>query len=128
LSTLRAYAQQQWQPDSSFATRCIGLAQMAPNLLELLPFLSQRGAQLVSSPCSVQFKPFVEKEKEKLEKIRGHLREADAARREGNYQVAIAAARKSFKVDKNNSKGMLLVNLLTKEAAEAEKKAEVRNF
>ncbi len=70
----------------------------------------------------------VEKEKEKLEKIRGHLREADAARREGNYQVAIAAARKALKVDKNNSKGMLLVNLLTKEAAEAEKKAEVREL
>jgi serine/threonine-protein kinase len=70
----------------------------------------------------------VEKEKEKLEKIRGLLREADAARREGNYQAAIAAARKALKVDKNNSKGMLLVNLLTKEAAEAEKKAEVKEL
>ena len=70
----------------------------------------------------------VEKEKEKLEKIRGLLREADAARREGNYQAAIAAARKALRVDKNNSKGMLLVNLLTKEAAEAEKKAEVREL
>lgn len=70
----------------------------------------------------------VEKEKEKFEEIRGLLREADAARREGNYQAAIAAARKALKVDKNNSKGMLLVNLLTKEAAEAEKKAEVKEL
>jgi serine/threonine-protein kinase len=70
----------------------------------------------------------VEKEKDKLEKIRGFLREADSARREGNYQAAIAAARKALKVDKNNSKGMLLVNLLTKEAAEAERKAEVKEL
>src|SRR6202034_2044767 len=57
----------------------------------------------------------VEKAKERLEKIRGYLRQADSARRDGDYQGAIAAARKVLKVDKTNSKGMMLVDLLTKE-------------
>jgi serine/threonine-protein kinase len=68
----------------------------------------------------------VEKAKERLEKIRGYLRQADSARRDGDYQGAIAAARKVLKVDKTNSKGMMLVDLLTKEAAEAERKREVK--
>ncbi len=91
--------------------------------------LINEGLELESSNAELtKLRHQVEKEKEKLEKIRGLLREADAARREGNYQAAIAAARKALKVDKNNSKGMLLVNLLTKEAAEAEKKAEVKEL
>lgn len=78
------------------------------------------------NPELTKFKQHVEKEKAKLEKIRGFLRQADSARRDGNYQEAIAAARKALKVDKSNSKGMLLVSLLTKEAAEAEKRSEVK--
>jgi serine/threonine-protein kinase len=75
-----------------------------------------------------KLKRHVEKEKDKLEKIRAYLRQADSARRDGDYQGAIAAARKVLKADKSNSKGMMLVDLLTKEAAEAERKREVKSL
>jgi eukaryotic-like serine/threonine-protein kinase len=68
----------------------------------------------------------VEKEQEKQEQIREFLREADTARREGDYQLAIAATRKALQLDQSNSKGMVLFNLLTKEAEAAEKHAEVK--
>jgi serine/threonine-protein kinase len=68
----------------------------------------------------------VEKAKEKQERIREYLRQADSARRGGDYQAAISAVRKALRVDKSNSKGILLVNLLTKEAEEAERRAEVK--
>jgi len=70
----------------------------------------------------------VEKEKEKQEQIREYLRKADAARREGDYQLAIAATREALKLDKSNSKGMVLFNILTKEAEAAEKQAEVKGL
>jgi serine/threonine-protein kinase len=68
----------------------------------------------------------VEKAKEKQERVREYLRQADAARRGGDYQAAISAARKAVRVDKSNSKGMVLVSLLTKEAEEAERRAAVK--
>ena len=74
----------------------------------------------------IKLRQRVEKAKEKQERIREFLRQADSARREGDYQAAISAVRKALKVDKSNSKGMALVNLLTKEAQEAEKRAEVK--
>jgi serine/threonine protein kinase len=74
----------------------------------------------------IKLRQRVEKAKEKQARIREFLRQADSARREGDYQGAISAVRKALKVDKSNSKGMLLVNLLTKEAEEAEKRAEVK--
>ena len=74
----------------------------------------------------IKLRQRVEKAKEKQERIREFLRQADASRREGDYQAAISAVRKALKVDKSNSKGMALVNLLTKEAQEAERRAEVK--
>ena len=68
----------------------------------------------------------VEKGKEKQARIREYMRQADAARRAGDYELAISAARKALKVDKANSKGIMLFNLLTKEAEEAEKRAEMK--
>ena len=76
----------------------------------------------------IKLRQRVEKAKEKQERIREYLRQADSARREGDYQAAISAVRKALKVDKSNSKGMALVNLLTKEAQEAEKRAEVKSL
>jgi eukaryotic-like serine/threonine-protein kinase len=74
----------------------------------------------------IKLRQRVEKEKQKQERIREFLRQADTARREGDYPAAIAAAKKALKVDKLNSKGMMLVNLLVKEAERAEKQAEMR--
>jgi len=74
----------------------------------------------------IKLRQRVEKAKEKQERIREYLRQADSARREGDYQAAISAVRKALRVDKSNSKGIALVNLLTKEAQEAEKRAEVK--
>ena len=74
----------------------------------------------------IKLRQRVEKAKEKQARIREYLRQADAARRGGDYQAAISAVRKALRVDKSNTKGMVLVNLLTKEAEEAEKRAEVK--
>jgi serine/threonine-protein kinase len=68
----------------------------------------------------------VEQAKQKQEKVREFLRQADAARRGGDYQAAILAAREALRVDASNSKGILLVNLLTREAEEAERRAAVK--
>ena len=91
--------------------------------------LVNEGLELDSAnPELTRLKQQVDKEREKLEKVRGFLRLADSARRDGNYPAAIAAARKALRVDKSSSKGMLLVNLLTKEAAEAERKFEIKEL
>lgn len=74
----------------------------------------------------VKLRQRVEKAKEKQARIREYLRQADAARREGDYQGAISAVRKALRVDKSNSKGIALVNLLSKEAEEAERRAAVK--
>jgi serine/threonine-protein kinase len=68
----------------------------------------------------------VEEGKAKQARLREFLRQADTARRMGDYQSAIAAARKALELDGSNSKGILLVDLLTKEAEEARKRAEVK--
>ena len=67
----------------------------------------------------------VRKEKEKQKNFNEFLQQADSARRLGDYQAAIAFARKALKVDKSNSKGMQLFNLLLNEAEEAEKREKV---
>jgi len=68
----------------------------------------------------------VVKAKEKQERVREYLRQADAARRGGDYKAAISAAREALRIDESNSKGILLVSLLTREAEEAERRAAVR--
>lgn len=78
------------------------------------------------NPELIKLRQRVERAKTKLERIREYIRQADLARRAGDYQSAISAARKALRIDKNNSKGMVLVNLLVKEAEEAEKRAGVK--
>jgi serine/threonine-protein kinase len=80
-------------------------------------------------PANVELtklKQRVEKEKEKQKRIGDLLRQADAARREGDYTNALSLARKALKVDKSNTKGFALLTALEKEAQEAEKRAEVK--
>jgi len=74
----------------------------------------------------IKLRQRVEREKEKQQRIADYLRQADAARREGDYQAAIAFARKALKIDKSNSKGIVLVNALVKEAEVAEREAAVK--
>jgi serine/threonine-protein kinase len=74
----------------------------------------------------IKLRQRVEKEKEKQKRVTEFLRQADSARREGDYQSAIAFTRKALKVDKSHSKANALFNLLLTEAEEAEKQAEVK--
>jgi serine/threonine-protein kinase len=74
----------------------------------------------------IRLRQRVEKAKEKQARIREHIRQADTARRAGDYQAAISAVRKALKVDKGNPKGIALLNLLIKEAEEAEKRSEMK--
>jgi serine/threonine-protein kinase len=67
----------------------------------------------------------VRKEKEKQKNFNEFLQQADSARRLGDYQAAIAFVRKALKLDKSNTKGIQLFNLLLNEAEEAEKRARV---
>jgi len=74
----------------------------------------------------IELRQRAEKGREKQERVREYLRQADAARREGDYQAAISAAQEALRVDESNSKGIVLVSLLTREAEEAEKQASVK--
>jgi serine/threonine-protein kinase len=76
----------------------------------------------------IKLRQRVEKAREKHGRVQEYLRQADAARRAGDYQEAISAARKALHLDKSNTKGIVLVSLLTKEAEEAEKRAEVKSL
>ena len=53
---------------------------------------------------------------------------ADAAQPEGDYKTAIPAAPEALQLDESNSKGIVLVSLLTKEAEEAGKRADVKTL
>ncbi len=114
--------------------RILQLRQQAEGLLANKEFdrslaLIQEGLDLDAENVELtRLRQQVEKEKQKLERVREYLREADSARLEGDYPAAIAAAKKALKVDKLNSKSMMLVNLLTKEAEKAEKQAEVKTL
>jgi serine/threonine-protein kinase len=91
------------------------IRQQAEGLLASKEFdrslaLLEEGLELDSESVELaKLRQRVEKEKQKQERIRGFLRQADSARREGDYPAAIAAVRKALKVDKLNSKGMMLV-------------------
>ena len=68
------------------------------------------------------------KEKDKQKSFNEFLQQADSARRLGDYQAAIGFARKALKVDKSNTKGIQLFNLLLSEAEESEKRAKVKTL
>jgi serine/threonine protein kinase len=68
------------------------------------------------------------REKDKQEQIVGYLRQADTARRVGDYKSAIAAAQKALKADKSNSKIVALCNLLNKEAEHAQRQAQAKTL
>jgi len=68
------------------------------------------------------------REKQRQEHIDEFLRQADGARRKGDFVSAIAAAQKALRTDSNNSKILALCDLLTKEAGEAEKREQARRL
>jgi serine/threonine-protein kinase len=67
-------------------------------------------------------------EKRKQEQVDALLRQADSARRKGDYKSAMASAREALSVDKTNSKIIALCNVLAAEAEEAQKKAQAKNL
>jgi serine/threonine protein kinase len=70
----------------------------------------------------------VQREKAKQDRINAFLREADSARRAGDYKSAIAAAQKALKADKANSKIVALCNVLNKEAERAQRQMQAKTL
>jgi serine/threonine protein kinase len=68
----------------------------------------------------------VQKEKAKQDRVNELLRQADSARRAGDYKSAIAAAQKALKTDKTNSKLVALCNVLNKEAEHAQRQIQAK--
>ena len=66
--------------------------------------------------------------KRKHEQIDILLRQADNARRKGDYQSAMASAQEALNVDKSNSKIVALCSILASEAEQAQKKAQARSL
>jgi hypothetical protein len=67
-------------------------------------------------------------EKRKQEQIDMLLRQADSARRKGDYRSAMASAQEALNVNRANSKVIALCNVLAAEAEQAQKKAQARNM
>jgi len=67
-------------------------------------------------------------EKKKQEQVDALLRQADSARRKGDFKLAMASAQEALSVDKTSSKVIALCNILAAEAERAEKKTRARNM
>ena len=67
-------------------------------------------------------------EKKKQEQVDTLLRQADSARRKGDFKLAMASAQEALNVDKTSSKVIALCNMLAVEAERAEKKTRARNM
>jgi serine/threonine-protein kinase len=70
----------------------------------------------------------IRKEKEKQDRINQHLRQAEAARRRGDFPAAKSAAEKALTFDTRNAKILGLVAALDKEAEEAQRQAQARGI
>ena len=80
------------------------------------------------NPELVKLRDKANREKEKEDRINEYLRQAETARRKGDFGSAITAAQKALKVDKTNSKIVALCNLLEKEAEQAKRKAQAKTL
>ncbi|HEY2416954.1 MAG TPA: hypothetical protein VGH84_03485, partial [Steroidobacteraceae bacterium] len=67
-------------------------------------------------------------EKKRQEQVDALLRQADSARRKGDFRLAMASAQEALNVDNTSSKVIALYNMLAAEAERAEKKAQARNM
>jgi len=79
-----------------------------------------------SNPELEKLRERAQREKDKQDKISLQVNLAEAARRKGDYRSAIAAAQKALKIDKTNSRVMVLCNQLKDEAEQAQKTAEAK--
>lgn len=67
-----------------------------------------------------------QKEREKQGRVNELLNQAEAARRRGNFKVALTQAEKARKIDKTNPRIIGLCNQLTAEAGQAERHAQAK--
>ena len=67
-------------------------------------------------------------EKHRQEQVDAFLRQADTARRKGDFKAAMASAQEALNVDKTNSKIVALCSILAAEAEQAQKKAQARTM
>lgn len=67
-----------------------------------------------------------QKEREKQGRVNELLTQAEAARRRGNFKVALTQAEKARKIDKTNPRIIGLCNQLTAEAGQAERQAQAK--
>jgi serine/threonine-protein kinase len=76
----------------------------------------------------VQLQAKAKREKEKRDRINEFMRQAETARRKGDFKSAIQAAEKALKVDKTDLKIVSLCNQLSKEAEKAQKQAQAKSL
>jgi hypothetical protein len=67
-------------------------------------------------------------EKKRQEQVDALLRQADSARRKGDFRLAMASAQEALNVDKTSSKVIALCNMLAAEAERAEKKGQAKRM
>jgi serine/threonine-protein kinase len=79
-------------------------------------------------PELVKLREKAREEKQKQDKINEFLNQAETARRKGDFKQAIAAAEKALSVDKTNPRIVALSNILSKEAAQAERHAQAKQL
>ena len=76
----------------------------------------------------ITLKETVLQEKKKQEQVDALLRQADTARRKGDFRSAMASAQEALTVDKTNSKVIALCTMLATEVEQAEKKAKAKSM
>jgi serine/threonine-protein kinase len=77
-----------------------------------------------SNPALVKLREKARSEKDKQDRVKEFLHQAETARRKGDFKSAIEAARKALDVDRTNPRLVALNNILTQEAEEAQRKAQ----
>jgi eukaryotic-like serine/threonine-protein kinase len=74
----------------------------------------------------LELRDHVQAENKKHQQIEELLRQADAARRKGDYVAAMASANEALKVDRTNSRIVTFCNSLRAEAEEAERRTQAK--
>jgi len=78
------------------------------------------------NPELTKLRDKAKREKDKEDRVNEYLRQAESARRKGDFGSAIAAAQKALKIDKTNSKIVALCGLLEREAEQAKRMAQAK--
>jgi serine/threonine-protein kinase len=79
-----------------------------------------------SNPELLELRARVQQEKRRHVQVEELLRQAESARRKGDFRAAIVSAREALEADKTNSRIVALCSLLEAEAEQAQKKLQAK--